>query len=168
MCKERGKVNAPANLCRVGDGGGGRRCAREGGRARWGEAGGGAREGGGERVRAAMPRVGGPDAAPCAAIGGARRRPQQNSQRVLLAMVRRRWRAATGDVARRREPGGWGAPTGGGGQASRPTATGPHGNGCGRGARERCMATGHERGVRGRGVRGGGGGVLFCFQVSGV
>ena len=27
--------------------------------------------------------------------------------------------------ARRREPGGWGFPTGGGGQASRPTATGP-------------------------------------------
>ncbi len=41
MCKERGKVNAPANLCRVGDGGGGRRCAREGGRGcaggRWGK-----------------------------------------------------------------------------------------------------------------------------------
>ena len=65
-----------------------RRCARRrwrggGGAAARGRAGGGAREGGGERVRAAMPRVGGPDAAPCAAIGGARRRPLQNSQRVL-------------------------------------------------------------------------------------
>ena len=42
------------------------------------------------------------------------------------------WRAATGGVARRREPGGWGAPTGGGGQASRPSVTG-HECGAGRG-----------------------------------
>ena len=42
-------------------------------------------------------------------------------------------------MARRREPGGWGAPTGGGGQASRPTAKpaggGAHGRGTRRGAR---------------------------------
>lgn len=30
---------------------------------------------------------------------------------------------------RRREPGGWGSPTGGGGQATHPTATGPYGEG---------------------------------------
>ena len=37
---------------------------------------------------AAVPRVGRPDAAPCAAIGGARRHPPQHSQRVLLAKPR--------------------------------------------------------------------------------
>ncbi len=60
--------------------------------------------------------LGRPDAAPCAAIGGARRRPRQNSQRVLLAITHAHYARPRGDAAR------WspvGAPD------SRPTAITP-------------------------------------------
>ena len=90
----------------------------------------------------------GPNAAPCAsreprqAVVGARRRPLQNSQRVLLAA---KPRTAAGG-----EPGCqathramW---RGGAMGTSRPTATGSYGNGRGRGARE---------GRAGRARRGG-------------
>ena len=43
------------------------------------------------------------DAAPCASMGGARRRPLQNSQRVLLAMAR--WCAAMGGARGERGKG---------------------------------------------------------------
>ena len=44
----------------------------------------------------------GPDAAPCAAIGGARRRPRQNSQRVLLAIAHAKFARALPVAARHR------------------------------------------------------------------
>ena len=71
--------------------------------------------------------VGGTDAAPCAAMGGARRRPLQNSQRVLLAMARERGRRGAGCKAAHRA-----MRRGGAMGTSRPTATGPYDNGTGR------------------------------------
>ena len=55
---------------------------------------------------AAVPRVGRPDAAPCAAMWDARRRPRKTLNVCYLPSGAPRWRAATGDGARRREPGG--------------------------------------------------------------
>ena len=55
-------------------------------------------------------------------------------------------------MARRREPGGWGAPTGGGGQASRPTAM-PHGCAHRDGTRAVRAAMGVSPSARGEGKK---------------
>ena len=93
---------------------------------------------------------GGPDAAPCAAIGDARRRPQQNSQRVLLANPR------TAAVSRHGRCGAAARAGRPGGQASRPTATG-HECGAREGRGEGVCGEGTRAwGARGAGRRGAG------------
>ena len=64
-------------------------------------------------------------------------------RRGIPSRARRRSAArGTGEAARRHELGGWGAPTGGGSQASRPTATGHECE-----ARVGCTATGWGKGA---------------------
>ena len=71
---------------------------------------------------AAVPQVGRPDAAPCAAMWGARRRPRKTLSVCYLSSGAPRWRAATGDGAR------------GASREARWPSTASYRNGTGRGA----------------------------------